>query len=120
MAKPLTVTRQRSGVDDLILGDQIATADWFWPRLVGLMGQKGLKSGGGLLLKGCPQVHTCFMGFAMDAVFIDKAGIVLAVSFAMKPWRLSAYVKKAYAVLELEAFTRQDLDVGVGDRLVFA
>ncbi|MEB3244564.1 MAG: DUF192 domain-containing protein [Vampirovibrionales bacterium] len=85
------------------VADAVKGANWFWPRLVGLMGQKRLLAGQGLWLKGCKQVHTCFMRFAIDVVFLDENAEVLQIVPAMAPWKLSPYLGKAKSILELPA-----------------
>ncbi|MEI7880862.1 MAG: DUF192 domain-containing protein, partial [bacterium] len=46
-------------------------ADTFWKRSIGLMGKPGLKAGQGLLLSPCGSIHTCFMRFPIDIIFLD-------------------------------------------------
>ncbi len=64
------------------------------------MFRKGLAQGKTLLLEPCPQIHTCFMRFAIDAVFCAKDGRVLYVCENMKPWRFSKFVRGARYTLE--------------------
>lgn len=65
----------------------------------------GACAGKGLLLDPCPQIHTCFMRFAIDAVFFDKNGRVLYVAEQMKPWRFSRFVRGSRYTLELAGGT---------------
>lgn len=76
-------------------------ADTALKRMVGLLSRSGLGPEEGMLLSPCPQVHTFFMRFAMDAVFMDKNGKVLKVIPSMKPWRVSPWVSDSNSVLEL-------------------
>ena len=75
---------------ELIAG-RIERADTFWSRLCGLMGRKQLAAQTGLLLEPCPQIHTCFMRFAIDVVFLDGQNRVVAVLENLKPWRMSRF-----------------------------
>lgn len=88
-----------------ILAKRLAVADTFWSRFKGLMGKKKLISGCALLLYPCSSVHTFFMRFPIDVVYLDKDMNILKVVKAMKPWRLDFGHKKAVYVLELPAKT---------------
>ncbi len=94
-------------------------ATW-WARLKGLLGKKSLKPGEALVLTPCNAIHTCFMRFAMDAVFINDYGRVLQVCHAMPPFRFSARVKGAVKVVELPAGILQHSGTLVGDMLEIA
>ncbi len=84
-----------------VLAQEVETANTFLARLKGLMFRRELKPGAGLLLDPCPQIHTCFMRFNIDAIFFDKNGFVLYVAEQMKPWRFGRFVRGARYTLEL-------------------
>ena len=71
-------------------------------RLRGLLCRSGLSSGEGMLLRPASSIHTAFMRFAIDAVFLDAADRVVKVTAELRPWRTSA-CRGARAVLELPA-----------------
>jgi uncharacterized protein len=71
-------------------------------RMRGLLGRSGLSTGEGLLLQPAGSVHTFFMRFPIDVVFLDADRRVLRVAPNVRPWRTAA-AKKARAVLELAA-----------------
>lgn len=89
---------------------------WF-ARLKGLLGKKSLKAGEGLVLTPCNAIHTCFMRFAIDVVFINAYGRVLKVDEDLAPFRFSAQVKGAARVVELPAGTLRQSGTEVGDIL---
>lgn len=101
-----------------VIASDVENANTFFARLWGLMMRPGLAQGKGLLLSPCPQIHTCFMRFAIDAVFCDKQGRVLFVQENMKPWRFGRFVRGSYYTLELPGGSLQGL-VKVGDELTF-
>lgn len=68
-------------------------------RMVGLLKHHGLEETQGMLISACKQVHTLFMKFAIDAIFIDKRGVVVGIQ-ELKPWRLSKMHWRADAVIE--------------------
>jgi uncharacterized protein len=74
----------------------------FARRLRGLMGRRALASGTGLLIRPGASVHTCFMRFPIDVVFLDREHRVLRVAEAVRPWRLVG-ARGARAVVELPA-----------------
>ena len=82
--------------------DRCSVANTFFPRLRGLLGRRGLVPGEGLLLRPCSSIHTMFMRFAVDAVFLDRELHVVHVVPNLRPWRLAAS-KDARSVLELAA-----------------
>src|SRR5450756_3168182 len=71
----------------------------FWDRSRGLLGRKGLEPGGGLLIDPCSGIHTFFMAFPIDAIFVDKEGTIVHLVKEIAPQRMSRYVFKARAVL---------------------
>lgn len=83
-------------------------------RVRGLLGRRTLPSGEGLLLRPAGSVHTAFMKFAIDAVFLDRAQTVVKVASTLRPWR-TAGCRGAKAVLELPAgeAARRGLEPGV-------
>jgi uncharacterized protein len=91
-------------------------ADTMWARLRGLMGRRDLGRGQGLLLRPSGSVHACFMRFPIDIVFLDRALRVLAVSPAVRPWRLRLQ-RGARAVLELPAGEAERVGIAPGDQL---
>jgi uncharacterized membrane protein (UPF0127 family) len=71
-------------------------------RMRGLLGRADLAAGEGILLRPAGSIHTHFMRFPIDAVFLDRDLRVLGVRSAMAPWRM-ARMRRAKAVLELRA-----------------
>ncbi len=63
-------------------------------------------------LKRAPAIHTFFMRFAIDVVYLDAELKVLKIRRAMNPWRIDFPVARANAVLELPADASSGLSVG--------
>jgi uncharacterized membrane protein (UPF0127 family) len=91
-------------------------ADRPLPRMRGLIGRSGLPAGEGLLLRPAPSIHTAFMRFPIDALFLDRDLRVLQVVECLGPWRMASK-RGARAVLELSAGESARRGVRVGDRL---
>ena len=84
-------------------------------RLVGLMGRPGLARGQGLWIEPCHSVHTFFMRFPIDVVYVDRDRRVIDVCHSVAPWRAHLPRVGARAVLELPAGAAAALKEG--DRL---
>jgi uncharacterized membrane protein (UPF0127 family) len=91
-------------------------ADGPLSRTVGLIGRRGLPAGEGLLLSPTPGIHTAFMRFPIDALFLDRDLRVLDVVERLRPWRMVSR-HRARAVLELPAGESARRGVRIGDRL---
>jgi uncharacterized protein len=87
-----------------------------WTRFRGLLGKKTLPPGEGVLLRPSNSVHTFFMRFPIDVVFLDRDLEVVAVAPAVRPWRVRAR-RGARAVLELAAGEAERAGLKSGDRL---
>jgi uncharacterized membrane protein (UPF0127 family) len=99
--------------------DRIEVADRPLARMRGLLGRDGIAEGEGLLLRPAGSIHTFFMRFSIDAVFLDKDLVVLGTSEHLLPWS-TAGRPGAKAVLEVAAGTCERLRVKRGDRLVLS
>lgn len=89
----------------------------FWHRLRGLMFRDDLPPNGGLLLEPEWSIHTFFMRFPIDVIFLDRERCVLAVHEGVPPYRLGPAHRGAHAVLELPAGTVARTGTLPGDRL---
>jgi uncharacterized protein len=88
-------------------------------RMKGLLGRRELAAGEGILLRPAGSIHTAFMRFPIDAVFLDADGTVLKVEPELPAWRTAAR-RGAKAVLELPAGESARRGLEVGDRLDYA
>ena len=98
------------------LASRVTAADSIGKRCLGLLGRPRLSEGEGLWLSPCGAVHTFFMRFPIDVVFLDEEGRVVALR-TLVPWRFSAWVRKAESALELPAGTAERTGTRVGDRI---
>jgi hypothetical protein len=102
---------------DTVLGDHIRTADNALARAVGLLGQLGLDSGGGLLIDPSSGIHTFGMRFAIDVVALDRRLRVLGVWENLGPFRIAGLSWKTSCVLELPVSAIRDSTTQIGDQL---
>ena len=102
--------------DGAVVCERCTLADSPLTRLRGLLGRDGLDRGEGLLLRPASSIHTFFMRFPIDVVFLDRALVVVAVADRIEPWR-AASQRGAKAVLELPAGESSRRGISVGDQL---
>ncbi len=99
-----------------VVAARVETADDFMSRGVGLLGRAGLDADEALWLVPGKSIHTWFMRFAIDVLFLDAKLTVVKVIEGMGPWRVSPWVGEAHSVLELQGGVLKGR-VAVGDRL---
>jgi hypothetical protein len=105
--------------DGSLICERCVVADRMFPRMKGLLGRRSLRAGEGLLIRPAPSIHTFFMRFAIDAVFLGRDGDVLRVADNVKPWRARS-CRGARTVLELAAGEAKRRGISRGDRLAVA
>lgn len=86
-----------------ILAEQAETARTWWTRGKGLLGRKGLPTGGGLIIEPCSSIHTWFMAFPIDVAFVAADGRVVRIAPALAPWRFGPLARGVRYVVELPA-----------------
>ncbi len=99
------------------LASRMRVARTFVGRLVGLLDQPEILPGQGLLIESCRSIHTHFMRFPIDVLYLDEKGRILTALERMKPFRTGPFVKRAAAVVELPAGTIASTGTQVGDLL---
>jgi uncharacterized membrane protein (UPF0127 family) len=82
----------------------------------GLLGRHGLPPDTALIIAPCSSIHTCFMRFPIDVVFVRKDGTVARVRDQVGPWR-AAIAFGGFAAIELAAGRAAAIQVRAGDRL---
>jgi len=92
-------------------------ADNIWTRLRGLIGHRPLRDGEGLMITPCNSVHTCFMRFPIDVVYVTEDGEVVGLAQQLHPFRIGPIVRRARFVLELPAGTIAKTGTQIGDRI---
>ena len=103
-------------VDGEVVCERCLVADSPWSRMRGLLGRRGLESGEGLLLRPAGSVHTFFMRFPIDVVFVSRDGEVLKIASNVAAWRTAA-ARGAKVVIELAAGEADRSGISVGTRL---
>jgi len=85
----------------------------------GLLGRSGMAAGSVMIIAPCNAIHTFFMRFTIDVIFVDRRGRVLKLFRSVRPWRVRVALR-GFAVLELSEGSIGRLGIAPGDRLSIA
>jgi uncharacterized membrane protein (UPF0127 family) len=107
------------GSDGRVVCERCGVADSFASRLRGLLGRRELPRGEGLLISPSASVHTFFMRFVVDVVFLDRSLRVVGVSRDIRPWKLTGR-RGARHALELPAGESEERGIRIGEQLTLA
>jgi len=99
-----------------VLAERLEVAQSMTARMRGLLGRGALPPGGGMMLDPCASIHTFFMRFALDVVFLDAGLAVRKIAPNVKPWRLAS-CWSARSTVELPAGALEGAGLAVGDVL---
>ncbi len=102
-----------------VLATSLEVANSGSTRSKGLLGRAQLAPGEGLWILPCEAVHTLFMQFSIDLVYLDRRNRVRKICCAVPPWRLSACLT-AHSVLELLPGTIRNTQTQPGDQVEFS
>jgi uncharacterized membrane protein (UPF0127 family) len=102
--------------DGRVVCERLLVAARPFARMRGLLGRRSLDSDQGILLRPAGSVHTFFMRFAIDVLFLDRELVVVGIEPELRPWRTAAR-RGAKSVVELAAGECARRGVVVGDRL---
>ncbi len=106
----------RNKKNNLIVCKKVRIASSFFSRLKGLMFSSELPSCDGLLIFPCNSIHTFFMRYSLDVIFLDNQLNVIKIIRDFKPWKMSWIYFKATQVLEMKAGSLT-LEINEGDAL---
>jgi|GEM_PF-292064 len=95
----------------------VCIADTFGKRFMGLMGR--IEGEYGLLLSPCNAVHTFFMRYDLDVIFLDKNNRIVSIKRSIKPFSVVSPVPEAVKVLELPSSLNATDFLNTGDQIVF-
>jgi uncharacterized membrane protein (UPF0127 family) len=116
--RAVRVDTQNTEREELI-ASKVIKAENFLNRLFGLTVRRKLKAGEGFYIECCSSIHTFWMRYSIDAVFLDKKNKVVAVYNSIRPFRVTRLIKNAFSVLELDSGTIERTSLSVGDPIRF-
>jgi len=117
MRKVPNLTLRRE--DGRVVAESVVVADSTGRRLRGLLGKKDLPSGHGVLLRPAWSIHTAFMRFPIDVVFLDADQIVVKIVPNLPSFK-TASCRGAREVVELRAGECERRGLALGDRVAWA
>ena len=100
-----------------VVADKAELANGWFTRLRGLIGRRALGSGEGMVIEPCSSIHTFFMAFPIDVLFVDKDQRVIKAAPAVPAWRVGPIAAGARYVVEVPAGTLAASGTAVGDEL---
>jgi uncharacterized membrane protein (UPF0127 family) len=112
--------RLKEADTDRVVIENVATADSLWEQTIGLIGRKRMDAGSALWLHPCGAIHTFFMRFAIDVLFLDEDGTALRIVSGLQPWRIAGPVRRARTVVEAPAGLAAERKIAVGKRYVLS
>ena len=102
----------------LLFCDNLRFAEGFSDRLFGLI-FKNIKKGQGFAIKDCNSIHTFWMRYKIDVVFLDKNNVIIKLYESFKQFRVTSLIKAACCVIEFPEFTIKESLLKTGDKLQF-
>nr|BDT30036.1 DUF192 domain-containing protein [Bacteriovorax sp. HI3] len=88
-----------------IICNKMMIAENFFSRLKGLMFSAELPECDGFLIRPCNSIHTFFMRYSLDIIFLDQNFNIVKVLYDLSPWRMTWIYFRSYQVLEMKAGT---------------
>ncbi|MBU2578386.1 DUF192 domain-containing protein [Patescibacteria group bacterium] len=99
------------------LSNNVTVADSLLKRMKGLLGKKEMQAGEALWIEPCMSIHTFFMRFPIDVLFLNRRNKVIGLRKNLQPNRLTRIYFSAVSVLELPSGTLNTSDTRVGDEI---
>ena len=100
-----------------LLIENLELAESFFARGKGLLGRKSLSPNSALWIKPCNNIHTFFMNFAIDCIFVNKKMEIEKIVSVVKPYKIIGPFWKASSVVETAAGFAEKWNLQVGDQL---
>jgi len=109
----LYILKESSGE---IVCQKMIVANKMLARMKGLMFSTEMPDCDGFLISPCNSIHTFFMLYSLDLLFLDKNFKVVKAIYNLPPWRMTWLYFKAHQVVEMSAGTLKK-GLRVGDSL---
>lgn len=99
-----------------IISEDVAVAHTLLTRTKGLLGRNQMRQGEALVITACNSIHTFFMRFPIDVLFVDKKDTIVLSAPGIRPFRLKAALTSSY-VIELPTGTIARTRCSAGDKI---
>lgn len=97
--------------------NKVINANSFFKRLKGLMFTKELAEDSSIIIKPCGQIHTFFMNYNIDVLYLNKDDIILDIDENLVPWRVGKWVQGAVSVVELQGGKVKKSKIKIGQAI---
>jgi uncharacterized membrane protein (UPF0127 family) len=97
-----------------MIAEFIEPAETFFTRLKGLMFREELSNDGGLYLHPCKSIHTFFMKFPIDVLYLDKEWKIVGMEEQLEPGKMGGHFKGVASVIELASGSIEKNDIQEG------
>lgn len=104
-----------NSTQNCLIADDVKIADNFISRTIGLISKKEISHAEGLLIKPCCSIHTFFMRFEIDVLFINRKNEVVALYENVKPWKVLPIHPSSHYVVELCSGLIEKNNISKGD-----
>ncbi len=111
--------RITNGTKGTELASDARIAHSYASRMVGLLGKSALPPGEALVIEPCTSVHTAFMRFTIDVLYVDPSRRVVKAVSNLRPFRFSGVRRGKCSVIELPSGAIAATGTTRGDQLVF-
>jgi uncharacterized membrane protein (UPF0127 family) len=95
---------------------KVIKAETFWGRFSGFMFKRN--SLYAILFCDCRSVHTFFMRFSLDIVYLDKENRIVKIIKSLKPFRIALPVRNAVSILEIPSNKNVSKELVAGKKLI--
>ena len=102
-----------------IISENVMVADTYFKRLKGLMFTKELPCQNALHIIPCNEIHSFFMKYSIDVLYLDSKNNILAFDEEMQPGKIGKAVKDAKSVVELPSGKIKKLNIKIGQQIEF-
>jgi len=100
---------------NIVLAEDAVIAKTPLTRMVGLLNRRQFEQGQALIIKPCNSIHTFFMHFAIDVIFVDSNNRITKIIRSMRPFRISGIYLNVLFTVELPAGTLEKTSTQTGD-----
>jgi len=100
-----------------VIADKAEIANTFPRRLIGLLNRRSLAKGEALILTPSNSIHSLFMRFTIDVIFLDKNSKVVGAIPSFRPFRISLIYFNSYLTIELPEHTLELTQTQPGDTI---
>jgi uncharacterized membrane protein (UPF0127 family) len=107
----------KKATENILITTKLAIADNTWKRMKGLLGTKELSNEQMLWIHTCNSIHTFFMNYPIDCLFLDENLVIRSIKKNVQPWRATLPVIWAISVIEMRAGRSEELGLKEGDQL---